>query len=55
MSEKLEITKEGDYKIGDRVVSASEVGKLYEKNKKSDTEDLELQEGECSGPISLND
>lgn len=52
-NEKLEII-DGDYVIGDRVIKKSEVGKLFEKNGKTSEDELELQEGECSGPINLN-
>jgi hypothetical protein len=53
----MKVLENGDYLLDDgTVVPASEIGKLYEKTPKpKSAEKDELSEGQCSGPIRLED
>ena len=53
----MKVLENGDYLLDDgTVVPADEIGRLYEKNPvPASDEDNELSEGQCSGPIRLED
>lgn len=47
----------GDWELSDgRIVKAEEIGKLHEKSEKPEPDNpLNLAEGQCSGPVLLED
>ena len=53
----MKVLENGDYLLDDgRVIPADQVGKLHEKQPGPKSEDKnELSEGQCSGPIKLED
>ena len=54
----MKVLENGDYLLDDgRVIPADDVGKLHEKSAKKTKQpnELNLEEGQCSGIIPLND
>lgn len=51
----MKVLEDGSYELDDgTIVSADDVVKLHEKDKKDEDKDQSLEEGQCSGPILLN-